>query len=417
MYRPLVGDLHGDGLVEIAFNGPDSMIVLERADAGEAPPPPAGLVARPLDAHRVFLEWIAVPEAASYKLYRGLEYGNLFPLQEGILATALVDSGLVEDTIYWYAITTVDSLGRESLFYSPVVSAMPNAPPRIINAEALSPRHVGVIFDEPMGPSAQVASHYWIDGEIGSPSSVILDRTGHRALLSLHLQLEPEVVYTVEAREVFDKTEVPLAADARMATFVLPADTLPQPLYIRRVELLNRTSLDVAFSDPVDQSSAEDTSHYQIDPPMVVSQARVDSTQRTLVHLKISPAQPKWSLCVIQVMDIWDQALEKTIIPGLGDLASFLYPATNLNDAIAFPNPFSPSRDQLLSFAKLPPQASASIFTITGELVWSSQEADLTGIITWPGVNEDGRPVASGVYVYLLESNGQARKGKLVLIR
>jgi subtilisin family serine protease len=417
MHRPFVGDLGGDGSVEIAFNGPDSMVVLERADADEAPPPPAGLVAHPLDAHSVFLQWMAVPGTASYKLYRGLEYGSLVPWQDGILTTTFVDSGLVEETTYWYAATTVDSLARESLFYSPVVSATPNPPPRMVAAEALTPCHVGVTFNEPMGPSAQMSNHYWIDGGVGSPSSVILDRTGHRALLTLPHQLEPEILYTVEAREVSDETEVPIAADARMATFVLPPDTLPRPLYIRHVELVDRTSLDVFFSDPVDQSSAEDTSHYEIVPSMVVSEARVDSSQRALVHLKISPIQPKWSICVLQVMEIWDQDLEKMIIPGLGDLASFLYPATNLDDAVAFPNPFSPHRDQMFNFARLPQRASASIFTVTGELVWRSQEADLTGTISWSGVNQDGHPAASGVYVYLLESNGEAKKGKLVLIR
>jgi subtilisin family serine protease len=417
MYRPFIGDLHGDGWVEIALNGPDSMVVLERADFGEAPPPPTGVVARPLDAHRVFLEWMPVPGAASYNLHRGLKYEQLNPVQTGILTTTFLDSGLVENTAYYYAVTTVDPLGRESLFYSLVVSATPNEAPRVIAAEALTGGHVGVSFSEPMGSSAQVASHYWIDGGVGSPSSVILDRTGRRALLSLSFQLEPDVLYTVEARDVSDETGVPVAADAQAATFSLPADTLPQPLYVRRAELLSRTSLDVWFSDFLDRSSAEDTSHYRIDPPLAVKEVRVDSSQQDLVHLTLAPARTRGSVYLLSVVDIWDAALQKTVIPGLGDEASFFYPATDLGDAIAVPNPFSPSRDGLLEFIKLPPGAMASIFTISGELIWDSDEAGLNGAIPWSGVNEEGQEAASGVYLYVLEAGGQVKKGKLVLLR
>ncbi|MCK4597064.1 fibronectin type III domain-containing protein, partial [bacterium] len=275
MYRPFIGDLHGDGLVEIALNGSDSLVILQRADSGEAPLPPSGLVARPLDIDRVFLEWMPVSGAASYKLYRGESYYDLILRENEILTTTYLDSGLVQDTTYYYAVTTVDSLGRESHFYSTVVSAMPNEPPQMVSADVLTPGHIGVMFSESMGPSAQVTSHYWIDGGVGWPSSVILDRMGRRALLSLSSQLESEILYTVQAGNIYDETGVPISAGAQTATFILPPDTLMQPLYIRRIKLLERTSLDVLFSDSVDLSSAEEVSHYGIDPFLEVKEARV----------------------------------------------------------------------------------------------------------------------------------------------
>ena len=417
MYRPFIGDLHGDGLAEIALNGPDSLVVLQRADSGEAPLPPSGLVARPLDIDRVFLEWMPVSGAASYKLYRGESYYDLILRENEILTTTYLDSGLVQDTTYYYAVTTVDSLGRESHFYSTVVSAMPNEPPQMVSADVLTPGHIGVMFSESMGPSAQVTSHYWIDGGVGWPSSVILDRMGRRALLSLSSQLESEILYTVQAGNIYDETGVPISAGAQTATFILPPDTLMQPLYIRRIELLERTSLDILFSDSVDLSSAEEVSHYGIDPFLEVKEARVDSSQGDLVHLKFSSVQALGSVYTLRVMDIWDQALQKTIIPGLGDAASFTYAADDLKEAIPVPNPFSPSQDELLKFINLPSQASASIFTLSGELVWSREVMDTKGAIVWSGVNENGHLVASGVYLYFLESNGESKRGKLVLIR
>lgn len=417
MHRPFVGDLHGDGLVEIAFNGPDSMVVLERIDADDAPPPPPGLVARPLDDHRVFLEWMTVPEAASYNLYRGQKYFDLDTIKTGLLTTTYLDSSLVQDTTYYYALTSVDFMSRESRYFSPVVSATPNAPPQVVGAEALTGRHVAVNFNEPMGPSAQVASHYWIDGGVGSPSSVILDRTGQRALLSLHHSLRPEMLYTLAVSKAHDETGVPIAADARMATFVMPADTLPEPLYIKRVDLLGRTQLDILFSERVDESSAQDTSHYRIVPAVVVKEAKVDTAGGNLVHLKLSPVQALGSVYELTVADIWSETMEKMVIPGMGNTASFVYAAANLAEAMPVPNPFFPSRDMVLKFINLPSRASASIFTVFGELVWRKEQVETNGAILWSGVNGGGHPVASGVYLYLLEANGEVKKGKLALIR
>jgi hypothetical protein len=236
-------------------------------------------------------------------------------------------------------------------------------------------------------------------------------------LLSLHLSLGPEVLYTVAVSKVHDETGVPIAVDAQMATFVMPVDTLPEPLYIKRVELLGRTQLDILFSEPVDESSAQDTSHYRIAPAVMVKEARVDTAQGDVVHLKLSPVQAMGSVYELTVADIWSEAMEKVVIPGMGNTASFVYAAANLAEAIAVPNPFSPSRDEVLKFINLPSRASASIFTLFGELVWRREEADTKGAVIWSGVNEAGHPVASGVYLYLLEANGQTKKGKLALIR
>ncbi len=64
-----------------------------------------------------------------------------------------------------------------------------------------------------------------------------------------------------------------------------------------------------------------------------------------------------------------------------------------------FPNPFRPSRGHTqVRFIQLPRDTTVKIFTLAGELVRTLSDQS-TGTISWDGLNEDGKPVVSGVYL------------------
>jgi subtilisin family serine protease len=421
MYRPFVGDLTGDGARELAFNGPDGMIVLEPADAEGAPPPPSGLTAYPLDRERIFLEWTAVEQAAGYHLYRGPGYYDLDRLESDLTGLTYVDSGLVEDQTYYYAATTVDSTGRESRFYSSVVWATPNAPPRLDSIRVITGRHMAVLFNESMGPSAQVASHYSLypgNGQdlISAPSSVLLDRGDRRALLTFEHPLEPETSYRLATANLYDASGVPLEAASGVMSFTTPPEESMQPLIIRRAELLGRTGLEVLFSEPVDPVSAENADHYVLEPSGSVDEARIDSLQSDRVRLELSGLEQAGILYTLTVSGVWNLALEKTLLPGIGDAVSFALPATDLSQAVAAPTPFLPGRDGVLTFQGLPPGTTVTILSLSGERIWEDR-VQLGGEIEWGGLNDHGREAAAGVYLYTIVKDREVKRGKLVLVR
>lgn len=82
---------------------------------------------------------------------------------------------------------------------------------------------------------------------------------------------------------------------------------------------------------------------------------------------------------------------------------------------IAFPNPFKPTESGAVSFA-IPPSLQGSktkikVYTVTGELV-----RELNGL-SWDGKNTQGRPVASGTYIFLVSSSAGTGKGRLAVVR
>jgi hypothetical protein len=80
----------------------------------------------------------------------------------------------------------------------------------------------------------------------------------------------------------------------------------------------------------------------------------------------------------------------------------------------AFPNPFAPLRDHILTFTELPESCSLIIVSVSGSEVrrWTNI---VGGEQTWDGTNAAGRPVGAGTYLWFIE--GSEQNGKIVLIR
>lgn len=92
--------------------------------------------------------------------------------------------------------------------------------------------------------------------------------------------------------------------------------------------------------------------------------------------------------------------------------------ALNLSNAYAFPVPFKPSAGHTqITFTNLASECTIRIFTISGSLVTTILETDGDGQHTWDVANADGSPVVSGVYLYHIKSAGDAKTGKIVIIR
>ncbi len=104
-------------------------------------------------------------------------------------------------------------------------------------------------------------------------------------------------------------------------------------------------------------------------------------------------------------------------------------------DAYAYPVPYKPSEipedfkgDPARSgirFTRLPSECEIEIYTISGRLVNSFTHSDdnllpgaQAGSSYWyPVENRNGRPLESGVYIYVVESSGNRKSGKLMIIR
>ncbi len=105
---------------------------------------------------------------------------------------------------------------------------------------------------------------------------------------------------------------------------------------------------------------------------------------------------------------------------GTSDGISIKYSITGrltpkIDSILAHPNPFviRSSSDQLVF--PFEGQYTIRIFNMAGELVWKVEELSQA---TWDGRNQNGEPVAQGVYLFVLrDAEGQVGTGKFLLVR
>jgi len=87
-----------------------------------------------------------------------------------------------------------------------------------------------------------------------------------------------------------------------------------------------------------------------------------------------------------------------------------------LENVYAYPAPFRPAvGHQRLTFCNLPAGAELTVYDLTGARVYRAD--GLEGTHRWGAVNDAGRALASGVYLYVVSAGGESRSGKLTVIR
>ncbi len=93
--------------------------------------------------------------------------------------------------------------------------------------------------------------------------------------------------------------------------------------------------------------------------------------------------------------------------------------APDLSNVIVYPNPYLAefyTRNQT-TFINLPAQATIRIYSLDGRLVRTISKDDPGNRAVWNLTNEQNRPVASGIYLYIIQTIKEDRRGKIFLVR
>ena len=105
-------------------------------------------------------------------------------------------------------------------------------------------------------------------------------------------------------------------------------------------------------------------------------------------------------------------------LPHFSVFALFGAPSTSLSNAHAFPVPFMPSRgDTRITFTDLSGVATIKIYSVHGELLQTLEESDGDGQYPWDAKSSDGNELASGIYLYHIQSASDEKRGKFIIVR
>jgi hypothetical protein len=87
----------------------------------------------------------------------------------------------------------------------------------------------------------------------------------------------------------------------------------------------------------------------------------------------------------------------------------------DVSGAIAYPVPFKSTQGSTIHFRGLGSSAKIRIYTVTGRQVFNVEVSQDT--YDWNVKNNSGESIASGVYLYVIESPSTTKNGKLIIIQ
>jgi hypothetical protein len=248
-------------------------------------------------------------------------------------------------------------------------------------------------------------------------------------------KVHKEVANQVEAADegTSQKTELTIPAGAldqsSMTVTVVnkPAGAPATGINIQDAGLTTSITLSNSQTDLAGGQVATIVIHYPDDNDDGI----VDGTQVLATTLKLytyNAAQGKW---VIEFPSVVNTASKTVtgITPHFSFFGAFAPTHADLSTVRVYPNPYRPTdgnTDTGVTFAagnvnsgvifdQIPGNTTITIYTITGQLVAEMTDG-ATGRVQWDARNDQGRDVATGLYLAVIKSPGQAAAVRKILV-
>ncbi|MCD6115711.1 Ig-like domain-containing protein [bacterium] len=220
------------------------------------------------------------PDLAGYKIYYGTSGSGVYSIIIDVGNVNTYDlTGLSIGATYYLVVTAYDENGNESGYSEEVSYQIKDVdPPVITSASCVMVDKVVVTFNEQVEKiSAELESNYSINNGVTVQTAEL---QSDNKTVYLYTTSHSNGNYILTINNVRDRASVPnaIAADTHAQYSWTGNDETPPR--IADLELKNDDFIVIEFSEPVEQSSATDVSHYSISPAVQINSVDIAGTFR-----------------------------------------------------------------------------------------------------------------------------------------
>jgi len=419
----IVYDFDGNGINEIGLNTvDDTLFFYEKNIAFTGPATPGNISAYSNDSNSVNISFAPVPAATYYKIYRAATDSNQnFVVYDSILTTQFTDVNVINNKNYYYKISSVSTAGGyQESYMSDINKVFVHNKAKLVSAKSENNGYISVKLSQPVQSVIPNLNSFVLQG-IGYPDNIAI-KNSNEYLLIYNNRLQ-NGNYSLKAIGLRDFYNSPV--DSTPVSFTA-AQYDSAKFYIKNISLINSTSLKVEFNMNVDSLSANNFSNYLIAPfDIGVTGVRLD-VNHSIVYLTLQNkafigATGKTYILSVKNLISSDGT---RIVDGPGGSFGLIFNNEDLKNAYVYPNPWSANLGQdYLTFAGLTVTANIKIFSLDGSFIGEVDEKDGNGGVEWDLKDRNGRPVASGIYIFKAtgkNSQGievEEKLGKFVVVR
>ncbi|MDX2283558.1 MAG: S8 family serine peptidase [Bacteroidia bacterium] len=397
----IIADFDGNGIQELGLGRGDSTLFYERDVLYAGPQPVQWLDGVVLGPDAVRLSWPAAPGATGYEIWRvpDPEFNTQAVVIGPVGETQWTDTGLEAGKPYLYVLRSANpALSPPLSGFGAAIVLRPHARPRIDSARAAGPRQAEVWFSYPAAGRPEDRDRILLNGQ-HRPAALI--GGGSRKLLLAFLDPFAPGEQVLRFDSTFTDADLaPLDPASREVRFTYEPEA-GEALYLTRWRVLTDKSAELTFNYPLDEAGALDTAHYRLAPVGGIDSVTWASDARDAVQVHIRQARfgalgYPLSVTVTDLCSINDLCLGTE-----GNTATFSAHKADLSEVFAYPNPVRSNEVvQGMRFANLTRQATVEVFTVSGRRVTTLEERDGDGGLEWNLLDEGGRRIKPGIYVY-----------------
>jgi len=258
----------------------------------------------------------AEPDLAGYKIYYGESSGNYTNSINVGKNTEHAITQLKDGVTYYFVITAYDTAGNES-GYSPEVSAktilIDSAPPAVVSVTPRDLSTVEVKFSEAVGQnSALNKANYAVDNGVTVTAIAFQANSTNTVLLTTSAHTAGRT-YKIAIQNIADRAATPNVMPLAVSFNYSFQSTDKTPPAVSNVRLVNATTLEVLFSEPVTVAGAQTLANYSINLGITISRAVLQSDTRTI--LLTTAAHVSGNAYVATVRNISDRAAPPNVMP------------------------------------------------------------------------------------------------------
>jgi subtilisin family serine protease len=411
----LVHDFDQNGISEFYINDGKTIIGFEK-NISLRPRPPHGFEVFPLDTNIVSLTWEQSQNADRYVIYRGLSADNLLKIDSTSSNLEYIDSSVVNNQRYFYALQTVDmSFEIKRSKIGNVQSVKPNTPPTVDTLTVKNNSQLEIYFSEQMDPTTLKAQNFIIRSEDNPTTSAIPFLNGKAVLLSFSTPFLQGNDYHIEMTALRDTNRTPLPDRESMLMFNYSQD-LPEKPYVKSWDYENDRSLILFFSVPMNPSTVSKPENYTLEPSgSIESVESIDDLQQRY-RLRLSRDTYRLASGVTTYISFKHLQSEQGVTLEDGNRIALVATRNSIDDLMVYPQP-AVVQNGWLMFSNIAEGTLIKIFDINGHLINQLEEVDQNGGVRWNLRDQSGNTVSSGIYIYHATFDNQTKLGKLTVVK
>ena len=388
------GDFDGNGQPELLVSTSEpTMQRYEYNIQAQQQPAPIWTAARPVNANTIRLEWRAP----------GADSVTVFDAPGG---TALSRAAATVDSTLELTRSTVRTIALRA-WYSGTASPLsdartvrPHDPAILVESEVVSPTAVRLLFSESLDLNTQ-ASQFTFEG---SPATGRTFGTLQRSIVLRFSERPDPPGGILQWVNVVDSSGLAVAETSVTIDFPKAEES---GFLITDWTIQDQRTIELIFSQPVNPETASDPSLYTVTPaPGTVQSISVDPSTPNRVVVTVSGiivgATGRESMLEIGALD----AENGSILDEKSRAIRLSEPATSLDNAFVYPNPYRASvHGPMLTIGGLPVETTVRILSADGRLVRVLQESrSINGGREWDLRDSRGERVPSGIYIFRIDS-------------